>query len=130
MAGHRRRKPLVSFEYGTRIYAPSEGEPRYLVVATDADGRRVFAKFSSEDAALHRAREIESRLASSVLPPGRANAPTTVEGVGAGGGVRVSCARVSFLEPTIARLRTCAGSGPRPPANVMGRSGSRAAALP
>lgn len=38
MAGYRRRKPLVSYEYGTRIYAPSEGEARYRVVATDADG--------------------------------------------------------------------------------------------
>lgn len=81
MASYRRRKPLVSYEYGTRIYAPSEGEPRYRVVATDADGQRVFAKFSREDAARHRAREIENRLASSVLLPGRANAPTTVGGL-------------------------------------------------
>jgi integrase len=81
MAGYRRRKPLVSYEYGTRVYAPSEGEPRYRVVATDADDQRVFAKFSSEAAARHRAREIESRLASSVLLPGRANAPTTVGGL-------------------------------------------------
>ena len=81
MAGHRRRKPLVSYEYGTRVYAPSEGEPRYRVVATDADGQRVFAKFSSEEAARHRAREIEGRLATSVLLPGRANAPTTVGGL-------------------------------------------------
>jgi integrase len=78
MAGYRRRKPLVSYEYGTRVYAPSEGEPRYRVVATDADGRRVFAKFSRESDARIRAREIESRLASSVLLPGRANAPTTI----------------------------------------------------
>lgn len=81
MPGYRRRKPLVSYEYGTRVYAPSESEPRYRVVATDADRQRVFAKFSSEDAARHRAREIESRLASSVLLPGRANAPTTVGGL-------------------------------------------------
>lgn len=82
MVGYRRRKPLVSYEHGARVYAPSEGEPRYRVVATDADGQRVFAKFSSEDAARHRAREIESRLASSVLLPGRANAPSTVQNVG------------------------------------------------
>ena len=81
MAGYRRRKPLVSYEYGTRIYAPSDAEARYRVVATDADGQRVFAKFSSEDAARQRAREIESRLASSVLLPGRANAPTKVGGL-------------------------------------------------
>lgn len=81
MAAYRRRKPLVSFEYGTRIYAPSEGEPRHRVVATDADGNRVFAKFTTEDAARQRAREIETRLASSMLLPGRANAPTTVGGL-------------------------------------------------
>ena len=81
MVGYRRRKPLVSYEYGTRVYAPSEGEPRHRVVATDADGQRLFAKFSSEDAARQRAREIEGRLASSVLLPGRANAPTTVGGL-------------------------------------------------
>lgn len=78
MAGYRRRKPLVSYEYGTRIYAPSEGETRYRVVATDADGRRVFHKFSTEEAARGRARELEARLASSVLLPGRAKPPTTV----------------------------------------------------
>lgn len=81
MAAYRPRKPLVSFEYGTRIYAPSEGEPRHRVVATDADGNRVFAKFTTEDAARQRAREIETRLASSMLLPGRANAPTTVGGL-------------------------------------------------
>ncbi len=48
MAGYRRRKPLVSFEYGTRIHAPSEGERRFRVVATDSDGQRVFAKFTTE----------------------------------------------------------------------------------
>ena len=78
MAGTRRRKPLVSYEFGTRIYAPSEGEPRYRVVTTDVDGQRVFAKFSSEEAARQRARELEARLASSVILPGRANAPATV----------------------------------------------------
>ena len=78
MAGYRRREPLVSYEFGTRIYAPSEGETRYRVVATDADGRRVFHKFSTEEAARRRARELEVRLASSVLLPGRANAPSTV----------------------------------------------------
>ncbi len=78
MAGHRRRKPLVSYEFGTRIYAPSAGETRYRVVTTDPDGHRVFYKFSTEDAARRRARELEGRLSSSVLLPGRANAPTTV----------------------------------------------------
>ena len=39
--GTYRKKPLAMFEGGTRIYAPSRGEPRYRVVATDADGNRV-----------------------------------------------------------------------------------------
>lgn len=41
MAGSRRyRKPLVSFELGTRVYAPTEAEPRYRVVARTPDGVR------------------------------------------------------------------------------------------
>ncbi|MCZ7629653.1 MAG: hypothetical protein M5U19_11645 [Microthrixaceae bacterium] len=53
MAGSRRyRKPLVSFEFGTRIYAPTAAEPRYRVVAPGVDGVRVSQKFTTEDAAL------------------------------------------------------------------------------
>lgn len=79
MAGSRRyRKPLVSYEFGTRIYAPSEGETRYRIVTTDADGRRVFQKLSTEEAARRRAREAEATLASSIRMPGRAHAPATV----------------------------------------------------
>ena len=79
MAGSRRyRKPLVSYEFGTRIYAPSEGETRYRIVTTDADGRRVFQKLSTEEAARRRARETEATLASSIRMPGRAHAPATV----------------------------------------------------
>jgi integrase len=75
---NRRRKPLATFEYGTRVYAPSEGEARYRVVATGADGRRTYFKTTSEKVARERARDIETRLASSVALPGRANAPITV----------------------------------------------------
>ena len=35
MARRYRKKPLAQFEHGTRIYAPSDGESRYRVVATD-----------------------------------------------------------------------------------------------
>lgn len=78
MSTARRRKPLATFEYGTRVYAPSEGEARYRVVATGADGRRTYFKTTSEKVARERARDIESRLASSIALPGRANAPITV----------------------------------------------------
>jgi hypothetical protein len=30
-----RKKPFARLEHGTRIYAPSPGEARYRVVATD-----------------------------------------------------------------------------------------------
>jgi integrase len=78
MASRRYRKPIVTFEHGTRIYAPSEGEPRYRLIAKDADGARVFHKFRTEDEARHRARQVESMLASSVTMPGRLRAPATV----------------------------------------------------
>jgi len=74
----RYRKPLVSYEFGTRIYAPSDGETRYRIVAKDVDGRRMFQKLPTEDAARHRARELEAILASSVTMPGGSHAPATV----------------------------------------------------
>ena len=52
MASRRYRKPIVTFEHGTRIYAPSEGEPRYRLIAKDADGARVFQKFRTEEEAV------------------------------------------------------------------------------
>ena len=55
MAGHRRRKPLVSYEFGTRIYAPSAGETRYRVVTTGRrDGRDAVAEIDEEPAAASR----------------------------------------------------------------------------
>lgn len=79
MAGPRRyRKPIVAFEYGTRIYAPSDGEPRYRLIAKDPTGTRVFLKFANEEDARRRARQLEAMLASSVSMPGRRHAPATV----------------------------------------------------
>ncbi|MEI2640049.1 MAG: hypothetical protein V9F03_13785 [Microthrixaceae bacterium] len=50
MTGSRRyRKPLVSFEFGTRIYAPTDGEPRYQAVAPGVDGVQVSQKFTTEE---------------------------------------------------------------------------------
>jgi integrase len=74
----RYRKPLVAFEFGTRIYAPSEAERRYRIIAKDPSGGRVFQKLASEDEARARARQLEAMLASSVILPGRGSAPTTV----------------------------------------------------
>lgn len=71
-------KPIASFEYGTRVYAPSDGEPKFRVIAKDPGGKRIFRRCPTEDEARQRAREIETSLASSVALPGRGNAPTTV----------------------------------------------------
>lgn len=73
-----RKKPLAVFEAGTRIYSPSRGESRYRVVATDAEGNRVFHKAPTEADARARARELEAHLASAV-PLGRTSSgPRTV----------------------------------------------------
>ena len=82
MAGSRRyRKPLVSFEFGTRIYAPTTAEPRYRVVSPGVDGVRVSQKFTTEDAARSRARELEKLQSSSSMTPGRLPAPSNVGGL-------------------------------------------------
>jgi integrase len=82
MAGARRyrKQPLVSFEFGTRIYAPTDAEPRYRVVARGIDGVRVSQKFSAESAARHRARELEKTRAA-VSSPSHLPAPSTVDGL-------------------------------------------------
>jgi len=74
----RYRKPLVTFEFGTRIYAPSEAERRYRIIAKGPSGGRIFQKFASEDEARARTRQLEAMLASSVILPSRGSAPTTV----------------------------------------------------
>jgi integrase len=78
MSRRRYQKPLASFEYGTRLYAPSPGEPRFRVISRDTDGNRVFRRFSDEDTARCYAREVEAMLVSSVMMPGRLGAPATV----------------------------------------------------
>lgn len=79
MSDRRRyRKPLVTFEFGTRIYAPSEAERRYRIISKNPSGGRIFQKFASEDEARARARQLEAMLAASVILPSRGSAPTTV----------------------------------------------------
>jgi integrase len=59
-----RRRPLAQFEHGTRLYAPSAGETRFRVVSTDpVSGERIFAKFSDEERARAKARELEQFIA-------------------------------------------------------------------
>jgi hypothetical protein len=61
-----RKKPLAQYEFGTRIYAPSGGEGRYRVVTVDlVTGQRVFHKFTSQDDARAKARELEGFLAAA-----------------------------------------------------------------
>jgi hypothetical protein len=52
-----RKKPLAQLEHGTRIYAPSAGEDRYRVVATDpVSSERIFVKCRTEEQARAKAR--------------------------------------------------------------------------
>ncbi|MGY6499313.1 MAG: hypothetical protein ACXIVQ_00230 [Acidimicrobiales bacterium] len=75
MAGTRRyRKPLVTFEYGTRIYAPPAGEARFRVVSSDAEGRRIQRRVASEAEARQRARDLETKLARAGALRGRVGA--------------------------------------------------------
>lgn len=72
------KKPIASFEYGTRVYAPSDSETRYRVIARDSAGKRLFRGFTDEESARKFAREVEASLASSITMPGRLAAPVTV----------------------------------------------------
>jgi hypothetical protein len=66
-----RKKPLAAFENGTRIYAPSNGEDCYRVIAADAVGNRLFHKFAREEDARAKARELEAYLGSKTPLYGR-----------------------------------------------------------
>ena len=54
MPAKYRKKPLAQFEHGTRIYAPSTGETRYRVVATDPETGRRFSTKAPDEAAAYR----------------------------------------------------------------------------
>ncbi len=75
---HYRKKPLAVFEYGTRIYAPSAGESRFRVVATDVAGSRVSVKYKFEGDARAKAREVEAFLSTRILLRARPDQPRTV----------------------------------------------------
>lgn len=73
-----RKKPLAVFENGTRLYAPSPGESRHRVVASDVTGQRMFFKFDSEADARAKARELEAYLGSATPVRGSAEELRTV----------------------------------------------------
>lgn len=73
-----RKKPLATFGFGTKLYAPSERESRYRVVGRDISGERLFFKFDSETDARIKARELESYLGSATPVCGSADEPRTV----------------------------------------------------
>ena len=80
MPSRYRKRPLAQFENGTRIYAPSSGEPRYRVVASDpASAERIFAKLATEEQARERAREFEQLIAHAApIRDPRDSTPRTV----------------------------------------------------
>lgn len=71
-------KPLITFEHGTKVYAPTPGEARYRIITRDPAGTRVTARIIDEEEARTHARALDDRLAGSVVLPGRAGAPATV----------------------------------------------------
>ena len=78
-----RKKPFAVFESGTRIYAPSRNVSRYRIVATDAEGHRVFHSATSEEDARAKARQLEAHLASAVPLGPSSNGPRTVAALAA-----------------------------------------------
>ncbi len=61
-----RKKPLVQFEHGTKIYSPTSGEPYYRIVAPDPlSSKRLTAKRKTEDLAREQARDFEDRIANA-----------------------------------------------------------------
>jgi integrase len=74
----RYRKPIITFEHGTRIYAPSPAEVRFRVVATDVEGNRLHRRVATEAEARRQARDLETMLARSGMRRGQGNLPATV----------------------------------------------------
>lgn len=81
MASQSRKRPLVQFEHGTRIYSPTSSEPKFRVVSTHGDtGTRRFTKCSCEEEARMKARQWEMELMSASRPvDGSAWSSRTVE---------------------------------------------------
>ena len=78
-----RKKPLATFEFGTKLYAPSEGERRYRVVGRDVSGERLYFKFDREADARAKARELESYFGSATPVRGSVDEPRTVAALAA-----------------------------------------------
>lgn len=71
-------RAFATYELGTKIYAPTDGETRYRVITKDAAGKRISCRVDTEAEARAQARSLEAMLASAVALPGRGGAPTTV----------------------------------------------------
>jgi len=71
-------KPIATFEHGTKVYGPSDGETRYRVISKDPNGKRVFTRFTTESSARDHARAVERALETTACVPGRLGVPTTV----------------------------------------------------
>lgn len=71
-------KPIATFEHGTKVYGPSDAEPRFRVISKDPTGKRVFSRFHDEGDAREQARAVERALDGAVCVPGRLGAPSTV----------------------------------------------------
>lgn len=78
-----RKKPLATFEHGTKLYSPSDGERRYRVVGRDVTGERLYFKFDRESVARAKARELESYFGTGTPVRGTANEPRTVAALAA-----------------------------------------------
>ncbi len=75
-----RKKPLAQFEHGTRIYAPSSGEARFRIIATDGSGERIASKCRTEEQARAKAREFEQSLSQATpIHNRRSDGPRTIE---------------------------------------------------
>jgi integrase len=80
MSRRYRKRPVAQFEFGTRIYAPSDGVAYYRVVTFDPISReRIFHKYRSEERARAKARELEQFVAlhAPIRDP-REDGPRTV----------------------------------------------------
>jgi integrase len=73
-----RKRPLATFENGTRIYAPTPSEPRYRVVSHSREGRRIHAGFDDEASARRHARRIDSLLVNAPTIGNPSRPPRTV----------------------------------------------------
>lgn len=70
-------RALATYEHGTKIYAPTAGEPRFRIITRDPASKRITLRVATKAEARTqgrpraRARALETMLASSTALPGR-----------------------------------------------------------